>query len=64
MRANKCDRCGALYEDKFEDYTKENLELYRYNITKCCHPYEDTTLDLCKQCRKNLFKWLKNGGRE
>lgn len=52
MRAFKCDRCGALYEDYLN---RKSDEIYNIttnpNMTCCC-------LDLCKTCSDKLQKWV------
>ncbi len=58
--AKKCDRCGKLYdpEEIVIDYSDMCL---RYVILKDCHPYPEMRLDLCKDCRIDLHKWLVKG---
>ena len=59
--AKKCDRCGALYIP----YNFSNIgDAWRYSVIKCCHPYPDTTLDLCNNCLFDLEKWVEKGGAE
>lgn len=58
MNAKKCDRCGKLYEEKGDGHS----EPFRYSVVKCCHPYEDRTLDLCSECKSELLKWLRERG--
>lgn len=52
MRAFKCDRCGALYEDYLN---RKSAEIYHItttpNMTGGC-------LDLCKTCSDKLQKWV------
>lgn len=63
--AKKCDRCGKLYDT--EEIIKEidySDMWWRYVLIKDCHPYPEMRLDLCKECRIDLYKWLSNGGRE
>ena len=59
MDCKKCDRCGKAY-----DPLLENINIYedwwRFNLRKDCHPYEEIKIDLCPDCRKDLYKWLKN----
>ena len=59
MNCKKCDRCGNAY-----DPFLENINLYdnwwRLNLIKDCYPYEEVKIDLCPNCRKDLYKWLKN----
>ena len=61
--AKKCDRCGKLYdiEEIVNDYSDMRL---RYALSKDCHPYPEIRLDLCKECRIDLYKWLQKGGAE
>ena len=57
MNAKKCDRCGALFEEKeLFDFSDDRM---RYAIIKDCHPFPDQIkLDLCPSCQKGFFKWL------
>lgn len=43
------------------DYSDMRL---RYVLIKDCHPYPEMRLDLCKECRVNLYEWIKKGGAE
>ena len=52
-KANKCDRCGVLYEYNWENY------IHKHYINKDCHPYPDYRIDLCPNCQTELEKWLK-----
>lgn len=55
----KCDRCGKAYDpynmkiDLYDDW-------WRYSIHKDCHPYEEIKIDLCPECKKELFNWIQN----
>ncbi len=55
--ANKCDRCGMLYEYDFQNY------LHSYYVGKDCHPYEDERLDLCPNCQEKLVEWFNGKER-
>lgn len=61
--AKKCDRCGSLYdpEEIVIDYSDMRLH---YELSKDCYPYPDVNLDLCKNCRIDLYEWLVKGGKE
>ncbi len=50
MRALKCDRCGALYE---EPYAIPDIRIHKYK-----HHYGEERLDLCDNCQKKLEDWL------
>ena len=56
----KCDRCGEAYEPLLTGITLDD-EWWRYEVYKECHPYEQIEMDLCPDCRKELYKWL--GGK-
>jgi hypothetical protein len=56
----KCDRCGEAYEPLLTGITLDD-EWWRYEVHKDCHPYEKIKIDLCPDCRKELYKWL--GGK-
>ena len=48
-RANKCDRCGTLYERKI---------LYdSYRIVKIL-PYTEDRIDLCENCQRELEAFM------
>lgn len=55
----KCDRCGEAYEPDFNINLDDNW--WRFNLRKDCYPYEEIKIDLCPDCRKELYKWL--GGK-
>ena len=58
--AKKCDRCGKLYSiNLFGNLDKEwNL----YKILKECYPdSESHYIDLCDDCKKELYEWLTEG---
>ena len=61
--AKKCDRCGKLY-DREEIVIDYSDMWWRYGLIKDCHPYSEIRLDLCKECRIDLYKWLSKGGAE
>ena len=51
--ANKCDRCGKLYERR--------TSLDKYSIKKI-GPYSMTKdIDLCAVCQKELEKFMESG---
>ena len=56
-RANKCDRCGTLYE-----YDYKNCGNGTYFIGR--RPYNNEFLDLCPTCQKELFEWFIDGKRK
>lgn len=62
--ANKCDRCGKLYEDN-RVLSQSEIEKgwWRYSIYKDYHPYEETKIDLCESCQRALADWIKQGGQ-
>ena len=49
-RANKCDRCGKLYERKFLHDS--------YRIVKIL-PYVEDRIDLCEDCQRELEEFMK-----
>ena len=50
MIAQKCDRCGKLFErEHVPDIT----------VRKYTHGYGEYRLDLCPDCQKELERWLK-----
>ena len=48
-RANKCDRCGTLYERK--------ISYDSYRIVKIL-PYTEDRIDLCEDCQKELEAFM------
>jgi hypothetical protein len=61
--AKKCDRCGKLYDPEEIVFDYSDMR-FRYYLSKDCHPYPEFRLDLCKECRVDLYKWLLRGGAE
>ena len=53
--ANKCDRCGKLYER-----TRRNDE---YKIKKLL-PYTEVDIDLCYECQEAFEKFMKSCEKE
>ena len=49
--ANKCDRCGKLYER-----TKRNDE----DKIKKLLPYSEADIDLCSECQEAFEKFMKS----
>ena len=49
-RANKCDRCGTLYERK--------ISYDSYRIVKIL-PYIEDKIDLCEDCQRELEAFMK-----
>ena len=56
----KCDRCSKPFEPLLLGITLDS-DWWRYSIHKDCHPYEEIKIDLCPDCRKELYKWLGGG---
>ena len=59
--AKKCDRCGKLFEGILMLPPSEllNSDWWRYSITRDNHPYSEEKIDLCVNCNKSLYEWLK-----
>lgn len=55
MTANKCDRCGMLYERECTPDIRINI----YN-----HPYGDEWVDLCPKCQEKLEQFVANCRQE
>lgn len=55
-KARICDICG-----KIDTNTRvKDFEIYHYELTKNATNYEKNVgFDLCKDCEKELFEWLK-----
>ena len=49
-RANKCDRCGKLYERNF---TSDSYRIVRIL------PYIEDKIDLCEDCQRELEAFMK-----
>lgn len=61
MDAKRCDRCGAFFSPMEDSKgSRWEDEWWRYYIGKDNHPYGTTELDLCLNCRKELYRWIKN----
>lgn len=58
--AKQCDRCGKLYSPDITNFDF-NKDWWRYNIYKDNHPMDEYKLDLCNECRKKLYIWIKEG---
>lgn len=55
--AKICDRCGQTI--KLFECEPDKDETWRYEVIKDCHPYPDRLkIDLCKDCKKDLVRWL------
>jgi hypothetical protein len=55
--AKICDRCGQTI--KLFEYEPDKDEAWRYEVIRDCHPYPDRVkIDLCKDCKKDLVRWL------
>lgn len=54
--ARICDICGKL-----DTNTRvKDFEVYHYELIKSATNYEKNVgIDLCKDCEKELFEWLK-----
>ena len=62
--AKQCDRCKQYYvkEDLFKDFSLTD-ERWRYMIEFDAHPYPAHKIDLCPDCIKSLYSWLKQEER-
>lgn len=49
MTANKCDRCGTLYEREYTPDVRINVYI---------HPYGAKWLDLCPKCQEKLENFV------
>ena len=49
MTANKCDRCGTLYEQECTPDVRINIYI---------HPYGDQRVDLCPKCQEMLENFI------
>ena len=49
--ANKCDRCGKLYERRVMNDT--------YKVKKLL-PYTEVDIDLCSECQEAFEKFMKS----
>ena len=58
--AKECDRCGKYYSINFISFDYEE-DWWRYGLYRDCYPYEEIKVDLCPECRKKLYDWLKEG---
>lgn len=50
--ANKCDRCGKLYERRVMNDA--------YKIKKILIHYTEADIDLCSECQEAFEKFMKN----
>ena len=50
--ANKCDRCGKLYERSTSSDKYSIRKILPYNVTK--------DVDLCAECSAQLMEFMKN----
>ena len=53
--ANKCDRCGKLYERRI------NNDAYK---VKKILPYTEESIDLCSECQEAFEKFIKSCEKE
>lgn len=51
--ANKCDRCGKLYERRVMNDS--------YRIKKIIPYYTEENIDLCSECQEAFEKFMKSG---
>ena len=63
-KALKCDRCGKLYE--IYDGIAINEGGNKYNEMSLQRPWNPISreYDLCPECMKSLFEWLKEADKE
>lgn len=60
MIVTKCDRCGRTFSLKDEiDLYDAKRPWWRYDIKYDAHPYPTQKLDLCINCKEDLYKWIK-----
>lgn len=65
MNAKQCDRCKQLYAASVADDVKrieENNGRRAEIKVEYANAYQTIiTLDLCRDCERQLFKWLDKG---
>ena len=60
MLVTKCDRCGRVFSYLVDAKTYNlNEQYWRYEIYFDAHPYPAEKCDLCSDCKKDLYKWIK-----
>lgn len=57
MKAKCCDRCGKLY--RIEEIKTELILMHQTQKKYKAR----TTLDLCKECYKDLKRWYEDGNK-
>lgn len=66
MNVTKCDKCGKIYSPLEELGKIAECELdmkyWRYELYFDAHPYPQEKVDLCKDCKKKLYHWLRGVG--
>lgn len=50
--ANKCDRCGKLYERRINNDA--------YKVKKVLVHYTEADIDLCSECQEAFEKFMKS----
>lgn len=62
MQVTKCDKCGKVYFPLKEldeiARLEPNTKYWRYELYFDAHPYPQEKVDLCKDCKKDLYHWL------
>ena len=54
--ANKCDRCGKLYERRVNNDA--------YKVKKVLVHYTEADIDLCSECQEAFEKFMKSCEKE
>lgn len=61
MNAKKCDRCGAFYIPVTQTDVKTNIQQIASALNKNKPKHITDVCDLCPECVKNFYDWLREG---
>ena len=60
MTITKCDRCGKeISLDDAINLADTKKPWWRYDIYYDAHPYPTKKFDLCINCKKDLYDWIR-----